>query len=373
MSEAVAIDYESFAPLSFWSRLQYLGKESQYHDTGGSHHCENSVLKFLVTGATGFIGQRVVQQLLRRRIAIVATDVNIVNEGKILQYRINSAGLDSRLLDLRELDISNRKEVNQICADHKFSHMICCGYQMSNLIDSDPARAAEVNIVGMTNLFDSVARNDIRRLIFPSSESVYGESQQLYGHRAVKESDYCGLQHHRFSYAVMKLLNEFMAEKFVSTQGVSIACTRPSIVFGYGRQRSSLMWADDFVTLPALGRSARLPFPEDNKDSWIYVDDCAEQMILLALKDNLSHFVYNTGSETVTGKEFAATVRNFLPEADITFDNDAPYTPFIDTQDDTRIRSEISYTPRSIKMGILSHINEARRANGLSNLEEKAN
>ena len=133
------------------------------------------------------------------------------------------------------------------------------------------------------------------------------------------------------------------------------------------------MWAEDFATLPALGKPARLPFPEDNKDSWIYVDDCAEQMILLALKERLNHFVYNTGSASVTGRVLAATVRSLLPEADITFDNNAPYTPFIDTQDDARIRSEISFDPRSIKMGILSHINEARHANGLPALNEKAN
>ena len=328
-------------------------------------------MKFLVTGATGFLGQRVVQQLLKRRIDVVATDINVAYEGKSLQDRLNRAGLDLGLIDLQELDISNRKKVNEICADYQFSHMICCGYQMSNLIDADPARAAEVNIVGMTNLFDSVARNDIRRLIFPSSESVYGVSQRLYGDRAVKESDYCGLQHQRFSYAVMKLLNEFMAEQYVTTHGVSIACTRPSIVFGYGRERSSLMWAEHFVTLPALGKPTRLPFPEDNKDSWIYVDDCAEQMILLALKEQLNHFVYNTGSASITGRELAVNVRSFLPKADITFDNEAPYTPFIDTQDDTRIRSEISFTPRSIKMGILAHINEARRANGLPILDVK--
>ena len=330
-------------------------------------------MKFLVTGATGFIGQRVVQQLLKRRIPVVSTDINVVNESKNLLDRISRAELDARLLDLEELDISNRREVKKICADHRFSHVICCGYQMSNLIDSDPVRAAEVNIVGMTNLFDSLAGSGIKRLIFPSSESVYGTSQRLYGDRAVKEGDYCGLQHQRFSYAVMKLLNEFMAEQYVKTQGVSIACTRPSIVFGYGRKRSSLMWAEDFATLPALGKPARLPFPEDNKDSWIYVDDCAEQMILLALKEHLNHFVYNTGSVSVTGRELAATVRGFLPEADITFDNNAPYTPFIDTQDDTRIRSEVSFDPRSIKMGILSHINEARYANGLPALNEKAN
>ena len=43
----------------------------------------------------------------------------------------------------------------------------------------------------------------------------------------------------------MKLLNEFMAQKYISMHNVSIACTRPSVVFGYGRKRSSLMWAEE--------------------------------------------------------------------------------------------------------------------------------
>ena len=129
------------------------------------------------------------------------------------------------------------------------------------------------------------------------------------------------------------------------------------------------MWADDFATLPALGKSVRLPFPKDNKDCWIYVDDCAEQMILLALKKNLSHFVYNTGATTVTGCELAAIVRSFLPDSEITFDETASYTPFIDEQDDLRIRSELSYVPRTIESGILCHINEARSAHGLPTIK----
>ena len=37
-----------------------------------------------------------------------------------------------------------------------------------------------------------------------------------------------------------------MAQKYVLMHNVSIACTRPSVVFSYGRKRSSLMWAEEF-------------------------------------------------------------------------------------------------------------------------------
>ena len=119
---------------------------------------------------------------------------------------------------------------------------------------------------------------------------------------------------------------------------ISIACTRPSVVFGYGRKRSSLMWAEEFATNPALGKSVHLPFPETNKDNYVYVEDCAEQFIELSLKEKLNHFVYNTGSETVSGMELKKIILELIPDAEITFDENGKPTPFIDDQDDQRSR-----------------------------------
>jgi len=322
-------------------------------------------MKFLVTGGTGFIGQRVVQQLIKKNIEVIATDIILEEESNNLSNRIKDSKLNSKILHIEELDISNKKNINHIISQNNITHIISCGYQMSNMIDSDPIRGAEINIVGMTNLFDAAANNKITRLIFPSSESIYGTSQKIYGDQAVKEDDYCGLQHQSFTYAIMKLLNEFMAQKYVKNNNISIACTRPSIVFGYGRKRSSLMWAEDFATLPALGKPVHLPFPGDNKDCWIYVEDCAEQMIQLSLKEQLNYFVYNSGSETVSGTELAKFVKEFIPDAQITFDNKGSYTPFIDIQDDSRIRKELAFEPKTLKEGIREHINEARKTNNL--------
>jgi len=324
-------------------------------------------LEFLVTGATGFIGKRVVKQLLLKDIKVVASDINIQNEqASFLEY-LKKYDLNTNKLKLIELDVSIKENINSVFNNNNITHMICCGYQMSNMIDKNPIKASEINILGMTNLFESTVNHHVKRMIFPSSESIYGNSQKVYGNKPVHEDDYCGLQHQSFTYAVMKLLNEFMAQKFIKNHNVSIACTRPSVVFGFGRKRSSLMWAEDFATLPALGKPVHLPFPEDNKDNFIYVDDCAEQMVLLALKDKLNYFAYNSGSETVSGKELYKIIKELIPDAEVTFDNNSSYTPFIDEQNDKRIREEIDFQPRSLKEGIKAHMNEARRNN---NLEE---
>ena len=317
-------------------------------------------MTFLVTGGTGFIGKRVVAKLLSKNIQVVATDINIENEQDDFEKYLDSKNISTKGLELRELDMSSKENLKSIFDSYQFTNIIACGYQMSNLIDNNPIKGSEVNIVGMTNLFQAVLDYKIKRMVFPSSQSVYGTTSKLFDDQPVKEDDYCGLQHQLFTYAVMKLLNEFMAQKYMALHNISIACTRPSVVFGYGRKRSSLMWAEEFATNPALGKSVHLPFPETNKDNYIYVEDCAEQFIELSLKEKLNHFVYNTGSETVSGMELKKIILELIPDAEITFDENGKPTPFIDDQDDQRIREELPFVPKTLKEGIKAHMNEAR-------------
>tara|TARA_Y100001936_G_C15431337_1_gene339572 strand:- start:23 stop:508 length:486 start_codon:yes stop_codon:yes gene_type:complete len=161
----------------------------------------------------------------------------------------------------------------------------------------------------------------------------------------------------------MKILNEFMAEKYIKKHGCSIAYTRPSVVFGYGRQNTAINWAEDFAAKPALGEPAYLPFSQDNKDNWIYVDDCAEQLIRLTLKEKLNYSCYNTGSETIDGYKLEKTVKKFIPSAKIYFEKEPTYTPLIDDQDDQRIRKEIDFHPRTFEEGVECLINEVKEKN----------
>ena len=152
-----------------------------------------------------------------------------------------------------------------------------------------------------------------------------------------------------------------MAEKYIKKHGCSIAYTRPSVVFGYGRQNTAINWAEDFATKPALGKPAHLPFSKKNKDNWIYVDDCAEQLVRLALKETLNYSCFNTGAETLDGYQLEDTVKKFIPEAEINFDESVKKTPLIDDQNDERIRKEIDFNPRSFEEGVQCLIEDVKQ------------
>jgi len=264
------------------------------------------------------------------------------------------------------MDVANASAIESVFARNPdITHCVHLAYLMSAEVEANPALAVNVNVLGMVNMFEAALRHRLARLVFTSSETVYGASQARYGDRPVTEDDFCAPDDHFFTYGVMKLLDEFMAQKFMAKHGVSLACVRPPVVFGHGRKRGSVLWAEDFASKPALGEVARLPFSRRSRETWIYKDDCAEQLVRLALRPQLEHFAYNNGGACASAEEAAAAVKRWLPEAQFEFDETKPRTPLIDWQDGQRLEREIGFAPRALADGVRAHINEARREAGL--------
>ena len=317
----------------------------------------------LVTGGLGFIGSKVVLQLLKKDIDVLVTDLDIVKNKDKLESNILKIGKNKDKVKYQKLDITNYKEIENIFQNNKIDSVINLAYGIGTICEENPLLASKINIVGTTSIFEMIVKYKIRRLVFASSETVYGAHQEFFGNRAVTEEDYSGINNHFYTYGVMKLLNEFMAEKYIKKHGCSIAYTRPSVVFGYGRQNTAINWAEDFAAKPALGQAAYLPFSKKNRDNWIYVDDCAEQLVRLALKETLNFSCFNTGAETLDGTQLEATVKKIIPDAEIYFDENVKSTPLIDDQNDERIRKEIDFNPRSFEEGVKCLIEDVRENN----------
>jgi len=329
-------------------------------------------MKFLVTGGTGFIGARVVANLWERKIPVVVADLNLNIEWtrqiallKHQQDSIESVEIQQQInqTEFINLDVSSKEQVNGVFSQFPdITHVVHLAYLMSAEVEADHHRGASVNMLGMINMFDMAVLHKLSRIVFASSETIYGANHYAYGDEnyAVKEQDYCSLDDHFYTYGVMKMLNEFTAQKYIKNKGVSIAAMRPPIVYGDGRMRGSVLWACEFATNPALGKKVKLPFSKDSRDCWIYVDDAAEQFVRLALKPKLNHFAYNNGGHSVTAEELMQTVQSIIPDAQYEFDESVPRTSLVDRCDSTRLEEEIDFIPRSLEEGVKAQIEEAR-------------
>ena len=310
-------------------------------------------MSFLVTGGTGFIGSYVVRCLSEHGARVVCFDRSPDPD---VVPRLSSQ------VTVIAGDVSDREQLSALFDRHpdidRVAHL---DYMMGAESEADPPAAMLVNAVGAATLFAEACARHVKRIVFTSSESVYGKGQAIYGDRDVKEEDFCSPQDHVLNYSLTKLLNEHLAAKYEARYAIPIVSLRASVVFGHGRKRGTTAWASDFASLPALGKPVTLPFPENDWNCYVYVADLAEQIHQLLVKPSLAYRVYNSGGHTLPVTEVAALVRELIPQAEITFSPDKPNSPFIYRMDDRRIREELGCLLRPMREAISHHIEEVGR------------
>jgi len=308
-------------------------------------------MKFLITGGTGFLGTYVAANFLHHGHEVIC-----------LEHTPDSSVI-SRFppeVSVIQGDVSEPGTVVKILSEHPVEGVVHLAYVMGAEAEAHPPTAMRVNALGTANVFEEACKSGVKRILFTSSESIYGKSQSIYGERPVTEEDSCSPNDHVLNYSLTKLLNEHLAGKYEARFGAEIISLRISIVYGAGRKRGTTVWASDFATLPALGKPVTLPFPADDWHCYIYVEDVAEEIYQLMTKPRLSHRIYNSGGHTVQAAELEAMVRKVIPEAKISFSADRPRSPFIYRMDHSRIIRELSFRPRSMIEGIQSHVTRAR-------------
>src|SRR5579864_8762988 len=110
-------------------------------------------MKFLVTGGLGFIGQRVVRNLLARGIPTVSADDSPSMEA-IADLQASAGGATE--FDAVTMDVSDFRDVMAVFQKHPdVSHAIHLAYVMGPLVDENTALSTRVNILGMTHMFSS--------------------------------------------------------------------------------------------------------------------------------------------------------------------------------------------------------------------------
>ena len=184
------------------------------------HQRDISKLTFLVTGGAGFIGSNIVTYLMKYNAGNVIVLDNLSNG-----YKENIAQFFGQPnFEFIEGDITDFDLVSRIMAEVDYvSHQAALGSVPRSI--ENPLATHHANTTGLLTVLTCAKDANVKRVVFASSSSVYGDSQEL-----PKVESRIG--NPLSPYAVSKRTKELYAEVFARTYDLDVVGLRYFNVFG---------------------------------------------------------------------------------------------------------------------------------------------
>ena len=308
-------------------------------------------MRVAVLGGSGFIGPRVMRRLVEHGHEVHCMD--IAPDAPSLEP------LRDRIQIIRG-DITLMDDVVEALTLSKPDRVLNLAYALG-AGESDPHPQVRLNILGMDNCFEAARILGIRRVVYASSLAVYGP-QRLHGEHAVTEEEPrlgTGI------YAASKIFNEHQADWYNRAFDMAITGVRPANITGPDKVRGSMNHVQCQV-LPA--RNEPIHFPHrDTMTLPLHVEDIAEVFLRVTLAEETHYSIYNSGGESMSLGDLATIVREFLPEAEITFDEDEGGRDLsgLYLMDNSRLVEEFEVQYAPFQQRVAETLNEVRRAEGL--------
>lgn len=193
-------------------------------------------MKYLVTGAAGFIGSHVSLKLLARGDSVVGLD-NLNDYYEVTLKEARLARLHGKAgFSFVKLDVADRDGLSALFAREKFDRVIHLAAQAGvrySLIN--PQAYIDANVVGFTNILEGCRHHQVQHLTYASSSSVYGANVV----QPFSESH--SVDHPVSLYAATKKANELMAHTYSHLFGLPTTGLRFFTVYGpWGRPDMAL-------------------------------------------------------------------------------------------------------------------------------------
>lgn len=191
-------------------------------------------MNILITGGAGFIGSSLIDSLLKDGNKVVNVDnFNDFYDVKIKEKNVESHKTQTNY-SLYRVDIEDREALKEIFAQNKIDcvvHLAAKAGVRASI--ENPISYAKTNIFGTLNVLELMKEFSVKKMIFASSSSVYGNCNED------KFSEELKLAEPISPYAATKLACEQFCYTYSKLYGMQILCLRFFTVYG-PRQRPDL-------------------------------------------------------------------------------------------------------------------------------------
>ncbi len=256
-------------------------------------------MKYLVTGAAGFIGFHVSQRLLSAGHQVVGIDnLNDYYDVKLKLARLDLLKPHSEFTFI-QLDLADREGIAHLFAEGHFERVIHLGAQAGVRYSLDnPLAYADANLIGHLNILEGCRHNKIGHLLYASSSSVYGLNRKM----PFSTDD--SVDHPVSLYAATKKANELMAHTYSHLYGIPTTGLRFFTVYGpWGRPDMALF---KFTRAMIAGEEIDVYNNGQMRRDFTYIDDIAEAIV--RLQDVIPHpdpaWTVETGSPATSSAPY---------------------------------------------------------------------
>ena len=266
----------------------------------------------LVTGAAGFIGFHLCQQLLARGETVIGIDnLNGYYDVNLKQARLERL-LHQANFQFFPIDISDRTTVAELFNNYKPQIVVNLAAQAGVRYSlTNPHAYADSNLVGFINILEGCRHTEVKHLVYASSSSVYGANKKI----PFSTDD--PVDHPVSLYAATKRANELMAHTYSHLYNIPATGLRFFTVYGaWGRPDMAYF---SFTKSILEGKPIKVFNYGKMRRDFTYIDDIVEGIIRVMHKPQprdseiVPHKVYNIGNnQPVNLMDFIKTIEKHL-------------------------------------------------------------
>lgn len=287
---------------------------------------EKTPMRWLVTGAAGFIGSNLVETLLQANQYVVGLDNFATGHQRNLdEVRKNIGEPRYHNFKFIQADIRDLDACQAACQGVDFVlHQAALGSVPRSL--QNPINTNEANVVGFLNMLVSARDQGVKRFVYAASSSTYGDHPGL-----PKVEEIIGKP--LSPYAVTKYVNELYAKVFSDCYGLSTVGLRYFNVFGRRQDPDGAYAAviPKWVKQIISGQAVNINGDGETSRDFCYIDNVLQMNLIAAMSANsaVSGEVFNVavGDRTTLNTLFNSIVLN-LGSLGVHYDQKPVYLDF---------------------------------------------
>ncbi|QUH26110.1 NAD-dependent epimerase/dehydratase family protein [Serpentinicella alkaliphila] len=266
-------------------------------------------MKVLVTGGAGFIGSHTVDKLIEEGNDVIVIDN--LSTGNISNVNYKAVFYNE---DIRD------EALNNIFESERPEYVIHLASQSDPLKSIEfPLYDSQININGTINLLECCVRNDVKKIVFASSISIYGNPKKL----PICETDE---KNPITQYGLSKLTAENYIKLYSKLYGLQYTILRYANVYGEREQQRDYTGAIPIFIKKLLQKDVPKIFNDGNETrDYIYVKDVVEANILSILMGNNEEINIGSGRQLKTMELYSIITHMIGVKAETVFDNSTMY------------------------------------------------